>query len=61
MAPHSDSGSGEPRFADPIDAAHYAALIDRIDALMGCTEDSPEEEELARLPAQAEALEEAVG
>jgi hypothetical protein len=39
MARHSDSGSGGPRFADPIDAAHYAALIDRIDALMGCTED----------------------
>ena len=46
-----------PPFSDPIDAAQYAALLDRIASLMGATEDSPEEEELARLAAQAEALE----
>ena len=52
---------GGPRFPDPIDAAHYMAVLKRIEALLGCTEDSPEEEELARLAAVAEAFEEAAG
>ena len=33
----------------------------RLEALLGCTEGSPEEEELARLATVAEAFEEAAG
>jgi len=52
---------GGPQFPDPIDTAHYIAVLKRIEALLGCTEESPEEEELARLAAVAEAFEEAGG
>ena len=62
MAPDPDrSSSGKPRFTSLIDDAFYAALIRRMDGLVGCTEGSPEEEELARLAAMAEALEEGIG
>ena len=38
-----------PQFAEPIDAAHYAAVLARIEELVGCTEGSSEADELARL------------
>jgi hypothetical protein len=56
----TDSAPG-PRFADPIDAAPYAAVLQRIDELAGCTEGSPEEEELARLTSDVEDIEERIG
>ena len=42
--------------ADVTDRMH-ALLIDRADALMGCTENSPEEDELAALTDVIEAYE----
>ena len=57
----TESYSGGSRYPDPIDAAHYMAIPKRIEALLGSTEGSPEEEELARLATVAEAFEEAAG
>ena len=58
----TESYPGGPRYPDPIDAAHYMAILKRIKVLLDCTDGSPEEEEeLARLATAAEAFEEAAG
>jgi len=51
-----DAGDTQPAMQSAADSTH-ALLVTRADALLGCTEGSAEEEELARLTDAIEAYE----
>ena len=52
----NDAARDEPSMFKATDAMH-ALLVHRADALMGCTQGSPEEEELANITDAIEAYE----